>query len=286
MLGNRLTGGAGSRNDLWLFAADGSDAGPHGGRNLSARHDLMPGSGMNSDVTRGETSRLWPSPDGKTISFTAPLDGALRAVAADRRRRRRRAADRRPALPQRLGRRRRRARSAALRLPALDADEPARPVAPGRGGGAAPPDRVQRRGPRRAQPRRAGRAPLGGRRPDDPGLVHPGLGRQPRAGDRDPRRAAHPVRLVAGLGVPDPRRQRDGRLLLQPARLGGLRRGVQRRQPPRLGSRPDARRHRRHRVARRRRAGRSAAPGRDRWVVRRLPDQLDRSATTTASRRR
>ena len=76
VLGSRLTGGAGSRNDLWLFAADGSDAGPRGGRNLSARHDLMPGSGMNSDVTRGETSRLWPSPDGTTITFTAPRDGA------------------------------------------------------------------------------------------------------------------------------------------------------------------------------------------------------------------
>ena len=75
LLGSRLPGRAGSRNDLWLFAADGADAGSRGGRNLSARHDLMPGAGMNSDVTRGETSRLWPSPDGKTISFTAPIDG-------------------------------------------------------------------------------------------------------------------------------------------------------------------------------------------------------------------
>ena len=37
--------GAGSRNDIWLFAADGSDATPNGGRNISAAHDLMPGSG-------------------------------------------------------------------------------------------------------------------------------------------------------------------------------------------------------------------------------------------------
>ena len=36
-LGHRLEGRAGSRNDVWLFAADGSDATPTGGRNLSAR---------------------------------------------------------------------------------------------------------------------------------------------------------------------------------------------------------------------------------------------------------
>ena len=36
-LGNRLEGRAGTRNDIWLFAADGSDATPTGGRNLS-RH--------------------------------------------------------------------------------------------------------------------------------------------------------------------------------------------------------------------------------------------------------
>ena len=59
-LGNRIEGGAGSRNDIWLFAADGSDASPTGGRNLSAAHDLMPGSGMSSDLTRGEGPRLDP----------------------------------------------------------------------------------------------------------------------------------------------------------------------------------------------------------------------------------
>ncbi|MEP6639867.1 MAG: S9 family peptidase, partial [Chloroflexota bacterium] len=75
-LGNRLEGRGGSRNDVWLFASDGSDATPTGGRNLSARHDLMPGSAMNSDVTRGEVSVLWPSPDGRSITFTAPIDGA------------------------------------------------------------------------------------------------------------------------------------------------------------------------------------------------------------------
>ena len=39
------------------------------------------------------------------------------------------------------------------------------------------------------------------------------------------------------MGVPGPGRGRDRRLLLQPARLGGLRPGVQRREPPRLGTR-------------------------------------------------
>ncbi|MFL5675635.1 MAG: TolB family protein, partial [Chloroflexota bacterium] len=34
-LGHRLEGGAGSRNDIWLFAADGRDATPTAGRNLS-----------------------------------------------------------------------------------------------------------------------------------------------------------------------------------------------------------------------------------------------------------
>ena len=75
-LGNRLTGRAGSRNDIWLFAADGGDATPRGGRNVSARHDLMPGSGMASDVTRGEAPRLAPSRGGRWLHFSAPIDGA------------------------------------------------------------------------------------------------------------------------------------------------------------------------------------------------------------------
>ena len=75
-LGNRLEGRAGIRNDIWLFAADGSDANPTGGRNLSARHDLMPGSSMGSDVTPGEGPRLIPTADGRSLLFTAPIGGA------------------------------------------------------------------------------------------------------------------------------------------------------------------------------------------------------------------
>jgi dipeptidyl aminopeptidase/acylaminoacyl peptidase len=75
-LGHRLPAATGSRNDVWLFAADGSDARADGGRNLSARHDLMPGSTMNSDITIGEGSRLEASTDGRWLTFTAPIDGS------------------------------------------------------------------------------------------------------------------------------------------------------------------------------------------------------------------
>ena len=74
--GHRLEGRAGSRNDIWLFAADGADATPTGGRNLSASHDLMPGSAMSSDVTRGEGPSLSPSKGGRWLHFSAPVDGS------------------------------------------------------------------------------------------------------------------------------------------------------------------------------------------------------------------
>ena len=64
------------RFDIWLFAADGSEATPDGGRNLSGPHDLMPGSSMNSDVTPGEPNRLIPSADGRWVSFLAPIAGS------------------------------------------------------------------------------------------------------------------------------------------------------------------------------------------------------------------
>ncbi len=75
-LGHRMEANAGTRNDIWLFAVDGSDANPTGGRNLSARHDLMPGSGMSSDVTRGEDPRLIATLDGRGLLFSAPIEGA------------------------------------------------------------------------------------------------------------------------------------------------------------------------------------------------------------------
>jgi acylaminoacyl-peptidase len=65
------------RNDLWLIAADGSDARKQGGRNLSGRHDLMLGSSMNSDIVPGEDARLRVSGDGRWITFQAPDHGSL-----------------------------------------------------------------------------------------------------------------------------------------------------------------------------------------------------------------
>jgi dipeptidyl aminopeptidase/acylaminoacyl peptidase len=75
-LGNKLEGRGGSRYDVWLFPADGSEAHADGGRDISGRHDLMPGAGVASDITRGEIARLRPSPDGRSIDFTAPIDGS------------------------------------------------------------------------------------------------------------------------------------------------------------------------------------------------------------------
>jgi dipeptidyl aminopeptidase/acylaminoacyl peptidase len=62
------------RSEIWLFPADGSDA--RGGRDLSSRHDIMPGSSVSSDVTIGEGQRLVPTPDGSAILFLAPSRGS------------------------------------------------------------------------------------------------------------------------------------------------------------------------------------------------------------------
>ena len=75
-LGHRYPAHAGSRYDIWLFAGDGSDSGRDGGRNLSARYDLMPATSMNSDVTPGENGRLVASADGAWLTFLAPRDGS------------------------------------------------------------------------------------------------------------------------------------------------------------------------------------------------------------------
>ncbi len=75
VLGGRLPEN-GYRSDIWTIAADGSDATPDGGRNLSGRHDLMPGAAMNSDVTIGEGPRLLASEDGAWLTFIAPVDGS------------------------------------------------------------------------------------------------------------------------------------------------------------------------------------------------------------------
>ncbi len=65
------------RNDIWLFVANGRDARPGAGRNLSGVHDLMPGSTMNSDVVPEDGPRLVPSADGAWITFRAPVRGSI-----------------------------------------------------------------------------------------------------------------------------------------------------------------------------------------------------------------
>jgi dipeptidyl aminopeptidase/acylaminoacyl peptidase len=78
------------RSDIWLLAADGSDAHVpggngsnghtgvprRGGRNLSGRHDLMPASTLNSDIVPAEAPRLRVSADGAWITFIAPHEGS------------------------------------------------------------------------------------------------------------------------------------------------------------------------------------------------------------------
>ena len=75
-LGHRFPAAAGSRNDIWLFAADGSESGPGAGRNLSGEHDLMPGASMTSDITPHEDNHLAVTGDGRWITFTAPYGGS------------------------------------------------------------------------------------------------------------------------------------------------------------------------------------------------------------------
>ncbi len=82
-LGHRFPVSAGNRSDVWLFAADGSDATAAGGENLTARHDLMIGAGINSDVTIGEEPRLLVVEDGRSILFVAPLRGVQVAWRLD-----------------------------------------------------------------------------------------------------------------------------------------------------------------------------------------------------------
>jgi len=75
-LGHRFPVSAGCRTDVWVFAADGSEAGRDGGRNISASLDLMIGAGINSDVTIGEGARLLVADGGRSVLVLAPAWGA------------------------------------------------------------------------------------------------------------------------------------------------------------------------------------------------------------------
>ncbi|MBA2382723.1 MAG: S9 family peptidase [Chloroflexi bacterium] len=75
------------RSDLWLVAADGSDASTAGdGRNLTGRHDVMLSASINSDIVPGEDHVAIPSGDGAWLTFRAPIDGSMelwRVATAD-----------------------------------------------------------------------------------------------------------------------------------------------------------------------------------------------------------
>jgi acylaminoacyl-peptidase len=77
VLGHRYPAGAGSRADVWLMAADGADAHQQGGRNLTAVADLVIDSAMGSDVTIGEGNRIVVAPDGRSVYFSAPVEGSF-----------------------------------------------------------------------------------------------------------------------------------------------------------------------------------------------------------------
>ena len=62
------------RMDIHLFDADGSQA--RDGTDLSSRHDVMPSSTMNSDLTIGEAARLIPTADDRSLLFLAPHRGS------------------------------------------------------------------------------------------------------------------------------------------------------------------------------------------------------------------
>jgi acylaminoacyl-peptidase len=76
VVGHRWGAGAGTRADLWLQAADGSEAGPQDGRNLTAAADLELDAAMGSDVTIGEVPRIAVAPDGGSVYFSAPVEGS------------------------------------------------------------------------------------------------------------------------------------------------------------------------------------------------------------------
>jgi dipeptidyl aminopeptidase/acylaminoacyl peptidase len=67
----------GYRTGIWRFAADGSENGRGQGTDLLAASELKPDAAMNSDVTLGEGPRLVPSADGRSVLFTAPVDGSM-----------------------------------------------------------------------------------------------------------------------------------------------------------------------------------------------------------------
>ncbi len=67
---------AGYRAGIWRFAADGSDAGRHGGTDLLATSELKADAAMNSDITIADGPHLLVTANGEHVLFTAPVDGS------------------------------------------------------------------------------------------------------------------------------------------------------------------------------------------------------------------
>ena len=155
-LGHRLEGRAGSRNDIWLFAADGSDATPTGGRNLSARarpdarrrHDQRRDArrecrGSSAVAGRPLASRSAPRSTAPTSCGGSPSPtAALERLTEGRHYISGWDASRGRAVACRIAY----LRSTPTEPPDLWLLEPGTVAIE-----AAPPDRVQRRGPRRAR---------------------------------------------------------------------------------------------------------------------------------------
>ena len=262
----------GYRTGIWRFAADGSDAAPRGGTDLLApeRAQARRGDEQRRDAGRGAAAR----PDGRRRA--RPVRGAgrgrVRAVAGPR--------STGPASrsASTTGEHylsgwdavpgpRRSDRVAAIRSSGTELPEVRHVRRHGEGCGRRPDRSAGSMTELAAEldARPAARAPLAERRP-----------RRSRAGSCRPGPAAsrssleihggpHTLygwspmlewQILAGAGV--------SVLAHEPARLGGLRRGVQPRQPRRLGRRPDGGRHRRRRPGR----SRTASPTRTAWASR------------------
>ena len=271
---------AGYRTGIWRFAADGSDAGAGGGTDLLAGSELKPDAAMNSDVTPGEGPHLAISGDDEHVLFAAPIEGSnelwrvpLAGGEPERLTHGEHYLSGWDALPGPDGTDTVVAvRSAPTVLPEL-----VRLRVPGRRRGA------HRRSPRSTTPWRrssrwSSRSTATGRATAATiqGWLYPsGPGRQPLVlqihGGPHTLYGWSPMlewQILASTGV--------SVLGDEPARLRGLRRGVQPGQPGRLGRRPDGGRDRGRGPGDRRRARRSRPAGRHGRLVRRLPHELDR----------
>lgn len=79
VLGHRFGAGAASRADVWRFRPRAEQA----GENLTGETDLMVGSGMSSDLFGGDDPRIHWSADGRSVVFSAPIEGSYEMWRVD-----------------------------------------------------------------------------------------------------------------------------------------------------------------------------------------------------------